>query len=147
MTHLRRNLTLHLTAGVALYLLFAALDGYFTLEGIQGDITLEGNPIMQYMMTIFGPLGGLIIEKTLVLVIALAVAIVAAIGIEKNAGWVYYLAFTQTTRNWMKREKRRWVAFIPIYFVAAAQGFGAASWVLLMVETTQYGLHIVFMQT
>jgi len=48
-----------------------------------------------------------------------------------TAGWVYYLAFTQTTRNWMKRAKRRWIAFIPIYFVAAAQGLAAASWVLL----------------
>ena len=133
MTHFKYHLTLHLTVGVALYVLFAALDSYFTLGGIQGDITLEGNPVMQYMMTRFGPLGGLIIEKALVMVIALAVAIVAAIGIEKDAGWVYYLAFTQTTRNWMKRQKRRWVAFIPIYFVAAAQGVAAASWILLMV--------------
>lgn len=131
MTPFKRHLTFHLTAGVALYLLFAALDGYFTLEGIQGDITLEGNPVMQFMMTRFGPLSGLIIEKVLVLVIALAVAIVAAIGIEKNAAWVYYLAFTQTTRNWMIRKKRPWVAFIPVYFVAAAQGVAAASWVLL----------------
>lgn len=133
MTHFKDHLTFHLTVGVALYVLFAALDSYFTLGGIQGDITLEGNPIMQYMMTRFGPLGGLIIEKALVLVIALAVAIAAAFGIEKDAGWVYYLAITQTTRNWMKREKRRWVAFIPIYFVAAAQGVAAASWILLMV--------------
>ena len=132
MTPFKRNLTLHLTAGLALYLLFAALDSYFTLGGIQGDITLEGNPVMQYMMARFGPMGGLIIEKALVLAIALAVAFVAALGIEKNAGWVYYLAFTQTTRNWMKRAKRRWIAFIPIYFVAAAQGVAAASWLLLM---------------
>jgi hypothetical protein len=137
MTPFKRHLRFHLTVGVALYLLFAALDSYFTLWGIQGDITLEGNPIMQYMMTRFGPLGGLIIEKALVLVIALAVAIAAALGIEKDAGWVYSLAFTQTTRNWLKREKRRWVAFIPIYFVAAAQGVAAASWVVILVETTK----------
>jgi len=32
----------------------------------------------------------------------------------------------------MKRQKRRWVAFIPIYFVAAAQGIAATSWLVLM---------------
>ena len=132
MTQFRHNLTLHLTSGLTLYLLFALFDVYFTLQGIQGDITLEGNPVMQYMMSRFGLLGGLVIEKALVMNIALAVAIVAAIGIEKDAAWVYYLAFTQVTRNWMKRRKRLWVAFILIYFVAAAQGIAAASWVLLM---------------
>ena len=59
------NLKLHLTTGLALYVLFATLDGYFTLEGIQGNLNLEGNPIMQYMMARLGLLGGLIFEKAL----------------------------------------------------------------------------------
>jgi len=136
MTKFKRCLKLHLTTGLTLYVLFAVLDAYFTLAGIQGDLALEGNPLIRYMMTRFGLLGGLIIEKTLVLVVALAVAIAAAIGIEKEANWVYYLALTRTTCDWMRRRKRRWVAFIPIYFVAAAQGLAAASWVVLHLTIT-----------
>jgi len=90
MTQFKRHLILHLSTGLTLYVLFAVLDVYFTLKGIQGDITLEGNPVMQYMMARFGPLGGLIIEKALVMGIALAVAFAAATGIEKDASWVYY---------------------------------------------------------
>lgn len=133
MTPLKRNLIFHLTIGISLYGLFAFLDAYFTLAGMDGDITLEGNPIMQRMMIYFGLKGGLIVEKSLVLLVALILAVVTAKGIERKAEWVYLLAFTPATRRWMKRKRRRWVAFIPVYFVAVAQGVAAGSWVYLMV--------------
>ena len=132
MTFLKRNLILHLNIGISLYVLFALLDVYFTLRGINGEIALEGNPVMRYMMVSFGLMGGLIIEKSLVLLISLIVSIVAFIGIEKKADWVYYLALTRVTRNWMKRKKRYWVAFVPIYFVALSQGVAATSWIILI---------------
>ncbi len=131
MVFLKRNLILHLSIGIPLYVLLASLDVYFTLRGINGEIALEGNPVMRYMMVSFGPMGGLIIEKSLVLLISLIVSIVAFIGIEKEADWVYYLALTRLTRNWMKRKQRYWVAFAPIYFVALSQGIAATSWALL----------------
>ena len=132
MSLLRRNLLLHLNIGISLYILFASLDVYFTLRGINGDISMEGNPAMRYMMISFGLMGGLIIDKGLVLLISLIVALVAIIGIEKEADWVYYLALTRLARNWMKRKKRYWVAFVPIYFVALAQGVAAAGWAHLI---------------
>ena len=132
MTFLKRNLIQHLNIGISLYVLFASLDVYFTLKGVSGDITLEGNPVMRFMMCSFGLMGGLIIEKSLVLLISLIVSIVAFIGIEKEADWVYYLALTRATRNWMKRKKRCWVAFVPIYFVALSQGVAATSWIILI---------------
>ena len=116
----KRNLILHLSIGIPLYVLLASLDVYFTLRGINGEIALEGNPVMRYMMAAFGPLGGLVIEKSLVFLISLILSIIAFIGIEKEADWVYYLALTRLTRNWMKRKKRYWVAFVPIYFVRIA---------------------------
>ena len=119
---------------ISLYVLFASLDVNFTLMGIHGDISLEGNPIMRYMMAGLGLMGGLIVEKSLVLLAGISVAIVAVIGIEKDADWVFYLAFTRVTRNWMKRKKRYWVAFLPLYFVAFSQGVAAAVWVHLIAE-------------
>jgi type IV secretory pathway VirB3-like protein len=132
MTLLRRNLILHLNTAIFIYVLFALLDVYFTLRGVNGNITLEGNPVMRYMMVSFGMLGGLIVEKSLVLLVSLLVAIVAVICIEKEADWIYKLALTRVTRNWMKRKKRYWVAFVPVYFVALAQGLAATSWVCLI---------------
>jgi len=132
MTPLKHNLILHLNIGISLYVLFASLDVYFTLRGVGGDISIEGNPVMRYIMVSFGLMGGLIIEKSLVLLISLIVAIAAVTGIEREADWVYYLALTSVTRNWMKRKKRYWVAFVPIYFVAFAQGVAATSWIYLI---------------
>ena len=130
----KRLLFSHLIISISLYVLFACLDISFTLKGIHGDIALEGNPIMRYMMATFGLLGGLVFEKSLVLFVAFIVALVAFIGIDKEASWILYLAFTRTTRNWMKRKKRYWVAFIPLYFVAFSQGLAAASWFYLMTK-------------
>ena len=129
---MKRNLILHLSISIFLYVLFASLDTYFTLGGINGNVSLEGNPVMRYMMVRFGLMTGLIIEKILVFLIALILAIVSFIGIDKKSDWVYYLALKQTTRNWMKRKKRYWMAFVPLYFVAISQGLAAMSWAYLL---------------
>ncbi|QTA85926.1 Uncharacterized protein dnm_019430 [Desulfonema magnum] len=118
--------------GIAAYILFAGLDVCFTLKGIQGDVFLEGNPLMKYMMESFGPLKGLLIEKTLVFILALTVAVISYSGIEKDSDWIYYLTLSKMTKNWMKRKKRYTIAFIPLYIVAAAQGIAALSWVKLL---------------
>jgi hypothetical protein len=136
MTLLKRSLISHLIISISLYVFFALLDIFFTLKGVNGDIAIEGNPIMRYMMANFGLMGGLVVEKSLVLLLATTAAIVSVIGIEKEADWVYYLAFTRVTRNWMKRKKRYWVAFLPLYFVAFSLGVAAASWVYLIAEIT-----------
>lgn len=131
MTPMQRSFILHMIIATSLYVLFALLDVHFTLVGINGDISMEGNPIMRYMMANFGLMGGLIVEKTIVLLGGIAVAVVAVMGIAKEAEWIFYLAFTRATRNWMKRKKRYWVAFLPLYFVAFSQGLAAAAWIHL----------------
>lgn len=132
MKNIKPNLILHLTISISLYAIFASFDVYFTLKGISGDVSLEGNPIMRYMMLSFGLLGGLVVEKAFVFLISLILAIITFIGIDKKANWVYYLALTSLTRNWMKRKRRYWVAFVPLYFVALSQGLAASSWVYIM---------------
>jgi len=129
----KQSLAFNLSVGLILYLLLAGLDTYLTVQGIGGDIELEGNPMMRQIMARFGILGGIVLEKGMVLLIALGVAIVASIGIEKEASWVYFLALTPMTRRWMRRRKRRWVAFLPLYGVALFQGLASASWLYIMM--------------
>jgi len=95
---------------------------------------MEGNPIIRYMMLNFGLLGGLIIIKSFVFLFTLVLAIITFAGIDRKADWVYYLALTKLTRNWMKRKRRYWVAFIPLYFVALSQGIAAFSWIYLLLK-------------
>ena len=132
MTISNRIFVRNLSISMFLYVLFASLDIGFTLNGIEGKIALEGNPVMRHMMVTFGIVGGLIIEKTLVLLIALILAVIAFRGIDTRADWVFYLTFTRATRRWMKRKKRYWVAFVPIYFVAVSQGLAVLSWIYIM---------------
>jgi len=131
----KNKLILHLVMSSFLYAIFAYFDMYFTLKGINGDAFMEGNPIIRNMMLIFGLSRGLIIVKSFIFIFSLVLSIIAFTGINKKAPWVYYLALTKLTRNWMKHKKRYWVAFIPLYLVALSQGIAALSWVYLMIET------------
>jgi len=131
----KQSLAFNLSVGLILYLLLAGFDTYLTVQGIGGDIELEGNPIMRQIMARFGILGGIVLEKGMVLLIVLGVAIAASIGIEREASWVYFLSLTPMTRRWMRRRKRRWVAFLPLYGVAFFQGLASASWLYIMMQS------------
>ena len=109
----KQSIALNLSVGLILYLLLAGFDTYLTVQGIDGNIELEGNPIMRQIMARFGILGGIVLEKGMVLMIALGLAITVSIGIEREAPWVYFPALTPMTRRWMGRRKRRWVAICP----------------------------------
>lgn len=129
---IKKNYKRHIIISAALYLSFASLDSYFTLQGIQGDVSLEGNPIMKFMMQSFGLTMGLVIQKSLIFALAFVMAKITYIGIDKESNWVYYLALTPMTRRWMKRKKRYFVAFLPLYLVAFAQSLAALSWAYIL---------------
>lgn len=132
MTAPQKKLALHLGVAILIYVVFASLDIYFTLKGLGGDISLEGNPAIRYMMVNFGISEGLVLEKTLVLFAASFIAVVCFRGIDQEADWVYYLALTRLTKNWLKRKKRHRIAFLPLYFVALSQGIAAAAWYIIL---------------
>jgi hypothetical protein len=134
MTNPKKSLALHLSIAILLYVVFASFDIYFTLKGLGGDISLEGNPTIRYMMVNFGIAEGLLLQKTIVLLIAAFIAIVCFRGIDKEADWVYYLALTRLTKNWLKRKKRYWISFLPLYLVALSQGIAAGIWVYILVQ-------------
>ena len=120
-----------MTEGTVLFLLLGGMDIVFTIDGLDGNPAMEGNPLLRGLMENYGILTGLLFGKTGVLLIAVALSLIAARGISRNSNWVYYLALTKLTRNWMKQKKRFWVAFLPLYLIAAAQGLAALSWIML----------------
>ena len=122
-----------MTISASAYVLCAGLDAYLTAMGLQGNIALEGNPIIKAMMAQFGIVAGMVLEKGIVLALAVAIAISAYRGIAKDADWVYVLALTRATKKWMQRKKRYWVAFVPLYLIALAQGLAALSWLYLLI--------------
>ncbi len=122
----------HLFVGTTLYFQLAGLDIYLTLKGTAGNLSLEGNPVMRFMMTEFGFLGGLLIEKLLVLAAMIFLGVKVGAGIKEKKNWVYYLALTPMTKRWMKRKRRFFVAFIPLYLVDLGQAVAVGLWANLL---------------
>jgi hypothetical protein len=129
-THLR-NFKINLLLGSALFTIFAIADSVNTINGLQGNTALEGNPIVRLSLEVFGIVPGLIIHKTSLLLFCILLAVVTHKGIANNSKWVFYLALTNFTRNWMKKKKRYWLAFMPLYLSGLAQGLAALSWLLV----------------
>ncbi len=129
MENSERILRKHLLVGSALYLILAGLDVCLTLIGIDGDISMEANPIMQFMMETFGLLPGLVIEKTLVFLSVVIIGLKTGTGIKDRKKWVYYLALTPITKRWMMRKRRYFVAYVPLYLVCIGQAAAVTMWV------------------
>ncbi len=122
---------LRLTIGIGLYFIAAVADGYMTLQGMQGDLALEGSPLMRETMRAFGPAAGLVIQKFSTLVLTTAVAVLGERAITARRPWVYRLALTRWTKAWMQRKDRQWVAYLPLYLAAMGQVIAAMSWGLI----------------
>ena len=122
----------HLRLGLPLFLLFATADTLLTLHGTAGELAMEGNPVMRQMMASLGHAPGLVVEKLLVLLAVLGIAMVSSRGIHREANWVYYLALTPLSRRWMHRKRRYWIAFVPLHLATLSQALAAGSWLLLL---------------
>ncbi len=117
--------------GISLYLVTAVADAYMTLNGTGGNLEFEGNPIMRWAMQQFGHGTGLLVQKV---AIGASAAFVAAYGeraIQNRKQWINRVPSTTLAREWMRRKDRSWIAYLPLYFVAVAQGLAAASWLVL----------------
>lgn len=126
-----QHITYHLSIGVPCYILFAVADISLTLQGLQGEISREGNPVLRYLMHDFGVLSAMLISKGLVFLVLLLLGIIGAMGVAKDADWLYWLTLP-ITKRWMKRKKRYWIPFVPIYLLAFFQALAAASWYYLL---------------
>jgi hypothetical protein len=120
-----------LAVGSAFYALAAIADIGMTVTGMGGDINLEGNPVMRAVMAEFGPEAGLLLGKALVGAICFVIAKYGEREIRRGAAWIQKLPSTKRTRAWMRTGDRSWIAYAPLYIVAASQLLAAASWVFL----------------
>lgn len=126
LSHRRHRLALFL--GSTAFAGAALIDALLTLRGLNGDIALEANPLLRALMQQWGLPVGLLIGKGTVLIGLVLFAVLTVGGIERNAPWVYYLAFFPFSRAWMQRKKRYWIAFAPLYLTALAQLLAGLLW-------------------
>lgn len=119
-----------LAVGLGLYALGAVLDIRMTSAGIAGDLALEGNPVMRWMMARFGLEAGLWLEKALVGLLCVFIGKYGAPEIKRKSEWIWKVPMTPWARAWMKRGERSWIAYIPLYGTALFQGLAALSWTL-----------------
>ena len=120
-----------LAVGTALYVLAALADITMTLLGMDGDIKLEGNPVMRAAMAHLGLETGLFLQKALVGTICFVIAKYGEREIQRGADWIWKLPSSRWVRHWMQRGDRSWIAYTPLYAVAISQLLAAASWVFV----------------
>jgi hypothetical protein len=122
-----------LAVGSAFYALAAVADIVMTLVGMGGKLELEGNPVMRAVMAHFGLEVGLCLEKALVGVLCFVIAKYGEREIKRGADWIWKIPSTKWARAWMRRGDRSWIAYAPLYAVAASQLLAAASWAFLEI--------------
>ena len=132
MDHYQSFLSRHkLAIGVGFFALTAIADIRMTLAGLDGNLELEGNPVMRTIMVLFGIEGGIWLEKALVGVICFVIAKYGEREIKRGADWIWKVPSTQWARAWMRRRDRSWIAYLPLYGVAVSQLVAAASWAVV----------------
>lgn len=119
---------LRLTAAAAVYAATAAMDVFMTLRGVCGNPEFEGNPIIRAMMSAFGVETGLFAEKVLVGLVCAAIAVICEPAVKRKAPWIFRLTLFERTKAWLRSGERSWIAFLPLYGVAAFQILAALSW-------------------
>jgi hypothetical protein len=122
-----------LAVGSVLFALTAVADIRMTLAGMDGDLELEGNPVMRAAMAAVGVEGGLWLEKGLVGLVCFLIARYGEREIRRGADWIWKVPATRWAKAWMRRGDRSWIAYIPLYGAAISQLAAAASWVWLGV--------------
>jgi hypothetical protein len=122
-----------LAIGSVLFALTALADIRMTLAGMDGDLELEGNPVMRAVMSAVGAEGGLWLEKGLVGLVCFLIARYGEREIRRGADWIWKVPATRWAKAWMRRGDRSWIAYIPLYGAAISQLAAAASWVWLGV--------------
>lgn len=121
-----------LEAGAAAYALAALADIHWTLKGMEGDLSLEGNAVMRGVMARVGIVNGLWLGKAAVGLLCFAIAKYGEPEIRRGAAWIDKVPSTRRARAWMKSGDRSWIAYIPLYGAALCQLLAAGAWLALL---------------
>jgi hypothetical protein len=96
-----------------------------------GVLELEGNPVMRATMRWLGLEAGLATQKTAVGGLLTLIAVYGERAIGSRQAWIRRVPSTRWAREWMRRQDRSWIAYIPLYAVAIGQGLAAGSWLMV----------------
>lgn len=122
-----------LGVGIALYLTAAIIDAQMTLTGMGGVLELERNLVMRAMMRWLGPEVGLLVQKAAIGGVLILIAVYGERAIRDREPWIWRIASTEWERDWMQRKDRSWIAYVPLYMVAIAQGVAAGIWTMVEI--------------
>lgn len=121
-----------LAIGTAIYLVSAVADAWLTVRGMNGNLDLEANAFMRYLMVRLGIESALVMQKLVVGVLCVIIAKHVKPAIERKAKWIDYVPMFPRTRRWLASGDRSWIAYVPLYATAFAWAFAAASWAVLL---------------
>ncbi len=121
-----------LVIGIIFYLASATADAWLTVIGMDGNLDLEANAILRYLMEHLGVGPALVMQKLAVGVVCVLIARYAKPAIKRKAKWIDYVPMLPRTRRWLASGDRSWIAYVPLYATALAWSLAAASWAVLM---------------
>ena len=121
-----------LAIGISFYLVSATADAWLTVIGMDGNLDLEANAILRYLMERLGVEPALVLQKLAVGVICVIVARHGKPAIKRKAKWIDHIPMFPRTRRWLASGDRSWIAYIPLYATAVAWALAAAIWAVLL---------------
>ncbi len=125
----QKSLRLHLAIGIPLFIVAAFLDVWMTLRGLNGNPYWEGNHYYRFWMAWLGLRWGLVVGKTVVGLLAIAIAIWTAHTIEHGQLDNQQRTLVPSFISWIKRSKPYWIGCVPLYIMVFFQLIAAWLWV------------------
>lgn len=125
-------MTTGLFVSIVLYVLAALLDMVLTLAGMENNTAMEGNALLRQTMNLMGPVAALLLHKSVVGLVAVAIAWRVYPAIVNDEPWIEKVPATPWVRAWVKRCRPAWIAFIPLWLATLAQVVAASGWVWLI---------------
>ncbi|MCM2303174.1 MAG: hypothetical protein NDJ72_00610 [Elusimicrobia bacterium] len=103
----------------------------WTVAGMGGDLSLEGNPVMRALMARIGIVPALFLGKAAVGLSCFLIARYGEPEIRRGAAWIDKVPSTRWARAWMKSGDRAWIAYVPLYGTALSQALAVVGWMAL----------------
>ncbi len=124
----QKTVSRHLAVAIPLFIGAALLDGWMTLRGLNGNPYYEGNLYFRFWMGWLGVTWGLVMGKTVIGLLAVAMAHWTAHTIEEGRFDERTNTLLPSFITWLKRRKPYWAGCVPLYAMVVLQLLAAWLW-------------------